>query len=187
MNPRRTLVYPVLACLFAALICVGAFIAIPLPGIPLPIVLQNMFVMLAAVILGPVWGTAAVAVYLALGMIGLPVFSGGTGGLARFWGPSGGFLIGYLPACLAMGSISRLGKYTWWKVLVAILVGSLIHYSIGVPILSVVVKVDVAKAFALGCLPFLIGDAVKIAIAVPVAMSVKRWLDESLGERSAHG
>lgn len=187
MNRGRNLVHPVLACLFAALICVGAFIAVPLPGIPLPIVLQNMFVMLAAVILGPVWGTAAVAVYLVLGMIGLPVFSGGTGGLARFWGPSGGFLIGYLPACLAMGSISRLGAYSWWKVLVAILVGSVIHYSIGVPVLSVVVKVDLGRAFALGCLPFLLGDAIKIAIAVPVAMAIKGWLDESLGTTAANG
>jgi len=187
MNQRSKLVYPVLACLFAAFICVGAFIAFPLPGIPLPIVLQNMFVMLAAVILGPVWGTAAVAVYLALGMIGLPVFSGGTGGLARFWGPSGGFLLGYLPACLAMGFISRLGKYSWWKVLIALLAGSVIHYSVGVPVLAAVVKVGLGKALVLGCLPFLPGDALKIAVALPIALAVKPWLDERLGEQSAHG
>jgi biotin transport system substrate-specific component len=187
MNTRGKIVYPVLSCLFAALICVGAYIAIPLPGIPVPIVLQNLFVMLAAVILGPVWGLATVALYLFLGIIGLPVFSAGTGGLARLWGPTGGFLIGYIPACLAMGSISRIGKFAWWKILIAILAGTAIHYSIGIPVLAVAVKVSFAKAIAIGFLPFIAGDAIKIAVALPVALAIKPWLDERLGKETPHG
>ncbi len=84
--PLRPLVY---TALFVALISVGAFIAIPIG--PVPIVLQNMFVLLAGLLLGPAWGTACVAVYLLVGLAGLPVFAGGTSSIwdicRLFWPP----------------------------------------------------------------------------------------------------
>ncbi len=94
-----------MACLFAALISIGAYIAIPIPGTPVPIVLQNMFIILAGFILGPWWGLAAVIFYLMLGAAGLPVFSGGTGGLVKFAGPTGGYLLGYIPAIIVFGLV----------------------------------------------------------------------------------
>lgn len=86
------------AALFVALITAGALVAIPLPGTPVPIVLQNAFVVLTGLVLAPAWAALTVGVYLLLGAIGLPVFAGATGGLAHFAGPTGGFLVGYLPA-----------------------------------------------------------------------------------------
>ncbi len=103
----------IMACLFAALISVGAYAAFPIPGTPVPIVLQNMFIMLAGFISGPWWGLVSVVFYLILGSVGLPVFSGGTGGFAKLAGPTGGYLVGYIPAVIVFGLISKLGKGKW--------------------------------------------------------------------------
>lgn len=170
MNMKTRLGMPVLACLFAALISVGAYIAIPLPGTPVPIVLQNLFIMLSALLLGPAWGLAATAIYLCLGALGLPVFAGGTGGAARFLGPTGGFLVGYLPAVLVMGLISGLGaKRRWWRDALALLAGTCLIYACGIPWLRFAIKGSWEKALSAGLIPFLPGDAIKMALALPLA------------------
>ena len=104
----RKLRMTVYASLFAALVAVGAFISIPIG--PVPIVLQNFFVLLAALLLGPRWGVAAVGVYLLSGICGLPVFAGGTAGIGRILGPTGGYLMGYLPAVTLTAWISANAK-----------------------------------------------------------------------------
>ena len=91
-------IMPIFVPLFAALITISGFIAFPLPGTPVPIVLQNMMPILASGLLGGLYGTASTALFLIAGLLGLPVFSGGRGGLAHLLGPTGGFLIGYLAA-----------------------------------------------------------------------------------------
>lgn len=170
MKEKRTMGGPILACLFAALISVGAYIAIPIPGTPVPIVLQNFFIMLAGLLLGPALGTAATLIYLALGAIGLPVFAGGTGGIARFLGPTGGYLFGYIAAVFIMGLISRLGrKRRWWRDAAALAAGCAVVYAIGVSWLKTAIGSSWEKAIAGGLLPFLIGDTVKAALAVLLA------------------
>ncbi|MFH2130143.1 MAG: biotin transporter BioY, partial [bacterium] len=91
----------VYAALFAALISAGAFMAIPIG--PVPIVLQNMFVLLAGVLLGWKWGAASVLIYLLAGAVGFPVFSAGRGGVAHLLGPTGGYLLSYIPAVIVAG------------------------------------------------------------------------------------
>lgn len=165
--------------LFAASIAVGAFIAIPVG--PVPIVLQNMFVLLAGLLLGPKWGLASVAVYLLAGAVGLPVFAGGTGGLGRILGPTGGYLISYLPAVLVVGLISgkpglkssNLSKKRMIFDLTAMVCGSVIIYAGGVPWLKFVTAMTWGKALSLGMLPFLIGDALKILAAIPIAKALR--------------
>ena len=170
MKPRQALGGPVFACLFAALISVGSYIAVPLPGTAVPIVLQNLFIMLAGLLLGPGWGLVATLVYLALGALGLPVFSGGTGGFARFLGPTGGYLVGYIPAVLVMGFVSRIGaKRRWWRDLLALLLGCALVYAAGLPWLKAVIKGSWEKAFAGGLFPFIPGDAIKMVLAVLLA------------------
>ncbi len=105
MNDTEKLRMTVYASLLAALMAVGAYIAVPIG--PVPIVLQNLFILLAGLLLGSKWGLASVAVYLLAGALGLPVFSGGTGGIARFAGPTGGYLLAYLPAVYLIGFISE--------------------------------------------------------------------------------
>jgi len=159
------------AALFAALTAVGAYLFIPIG--PVPIVLQNMFVFLAGLLLGSRWGLASVAVYLLAGICGLPVFAGGTGGVGRFLGPTGGFLLGYLPAVFLIGSIAerRPGRMPWD--VAAMLFGSAVLYACGVVGLMIVTGMTFAKAAAVGMLPFLPGDALKIAAAALIARAVR--------------
>jgi len=155
----------IMACLFAALISIGAYVAIPIPGTPVPIVLQNMFIILAGFILGPWWGLASVVFYLILGAAGMPVFSGGTGGLVKFAGPTGGYLLGYIPAIVIFGLISRLGKNTWYFNIIAGIVGMTAVYLFGVVWLKSILGIDWTKALVTGLVPFIPGDVAKIIIA----------------------
>ena len=161
----------VYASLFAALVAAGAFIAIPIG--PVPIVLQNFFVLLAALLLGPRWGTAAVAVYLLSGICGLPVFAGGTAGIGRILGPTGGYLLGYLPAVMVTAWISEKGGRRIWMDVAAMICGSLVVYGCGVSWLKWVTGMPFSKALAVGMAPFLIGDALKIAAAIPVIKALR--------------
>lgn len=159
------------ASLMAALTAVGAYLAIPIG--PVPIVLQNLFVLLTGLLLGPRWGLAAVSVYLLAGAAGLPVFAGGTGGVGRLAGPTGGYLLGYLPAVAAVGWISAKGRATAAGDVAALCAGALVVYAVGVPWLAWITGMPAGKAVAVGMLPFLPGDALKVAAAVPIARSLR--------------
>jgi len=161
----------VYASLFAALIAVGAFISVPVG--PVPIVLQNFFVLLAGLTLGPRWGLLSVAAYLVTGAVGLPVFAQGTGGIGRLLGPTGGYLLGYLPAVATVGAISHIRKKRWYLDLGGAICGSLIVYACGVPWLKMVAGMTWEAAAGAGMLPFLVGDAVKIAAAVWVVRVIR--------------
>ncbi len=178
MTDSRQLHRTVYAALFAALIAIGAFVAIPIG--PVPIVLQNMFVLLAGVLLGARWGTASVGIYLVAGICGLPVFAGGTGGIGRIIGPTGGYLIGYLPAVWLAGWISEKGRHRLAGNLMAMVLASAVVYALGVPWLKWVTGLSWAKAAAAGMLPFLPGDALKIVAAVPVVRAIKPIIDDRL-------
>ena len=171
MNPSNPLRFTVYASHFAALTAAGAFMAIPIG--PVPIVLQNFFVFLTGLLLGTRWGFASVSVYLMAGALGLPVFAGGTGGIGRFVGPTGGYLIGYLPAVGIIGWISGRGKHRPFFDLLGMICGALTIYLFGVPWLKALTGMSWAKALSVGMIPFLVGDALKIAAAVPVAKALR--------------
>ena len=170
-NPADTLRMTVNASLSAALIAAGAYMAIPIG--PVPIVLQNFFVMLTALLLGIRWGMGAIAVYLLAGVCGLPVFAGGMGGIGRLAGPTGGYLIGYLPMVLIIGLIVEKTDNRMIYDILAMILGTIILYACGVTWLKIVTGMAWSKAFAVGMYPFLIGDAVKIAVAAPLARSLR--------------
>ncbi len=171
MNNPNQLKMIVYTSLFVAFIAIGAFIIIPIG--PVPIVLQNMFVLLAGIILGPVWGLACVAIYLLIGLVGLPVFSGGGSGIGKLFGPTGGYLLGYLPAIFVTASISKgLGKKMSSDI-IAMLIGSLIVYAAGVPWLKIVTSMTYEKALTVGMYPFLIPDALKIIAAAFIVKAIR--------------
>ena len=155
----------VLSCLFAALMAIGAYVAIPLPGTPVPIVLQNLFIIVAAAVLGPGWGFLSVLLYLIFGLVGMPVFSGGTGGIAKLLGPTGGYLIGYLPASLVIGLIANRGKQRFLVLILAGLAGMAIVYCLGVTWIKLSLGITWGRALASGLIPFLPGDLAKILLA----------------------
>lgn len=171
MNDSNQLKMTVYTSLFVAFIAIGAFIAIPIG--PVPIVLQNMFILLAAIILGPVWGLACVGIYLLIGLAGLPVFSQGGSGIGKLFGPTGGYLLGYLPAVYVTAVISKgLGKKMSSDI-IAMVIGSLIVYAAGVPWLKVVTSMTFGKSIAVGMVPFLPGDAIKIIAAAFIAKALR--------------
>lgn len=167
-TPLRPMVY---ASLFAALTAAGAYLFVPIG--PVPIVLQNLFVFLAGLLLGSRWGLASVAVYLLAGICGLPVFAGGTGGIGRFAGPTGGFLLGYLPVVFLVGWIAERKPARMPRDVAAMALGAVALYTCGVPWLMMVTGMPFEKAVAAGMLPFLAGDALKIAAAALIAKSVR--------------
>ena len=167
-NQLRMIVF---AALLAALMAAGAYIAIPIG--PVPIVMQNMFVFLAALLLGARWGLASVAVYLLAGACGLPVFAGGMGGIGRIVGPTGGYLVGYLPAVFLAGYISEKGAGRIVADVLAMICGTVVLYACGVSWLKILTGMDWLKTLAAGMFPFLIGDAIKIAAAALIAKSLR--------------
>ena len=182
VRPQKTALRITLAALFAALIAGGTFISIPLPFSPVPIVLQNLFIVLAGLVLGPALGGAAAALYLAAGALGFPVFAGAAGGIARFAGPTGGFLVGYLLAALTAGCIAGRPRaaISFPRLLLAAAAGFLVVYIPGVAWLARFFE-NWPKALAAGFFPFIIGDVIKIGIAVTAAGRLRRAAAEKLG------
>ena len=171
IGPSTSLRMTVYASLMAALTAAGAFLAIPIG--PVPIVFQNLFIFLAGLLLGPGWGTASVGVYLLAGILGLPVFAGGVGGIGRFAGPTGGYLLGFLPAVCVIGFISNVSKTNVVRDLLAMVCGSLIIYAFGLSWLKILTGMTLGKTLAVGMYPFLPGDALKMAAAVPIAKALR--------------
>ena len=169
----------VYASLMAALTAAGAYLAIPIG--PVPIVLQNLFIFLSGLLLGPGWGTASVGIYLLAGILGLPVFAGGVGGIGRFAGPTGGYLLGFLPAVCIIGFISDVSKTNVVRDLLAMICGSLIIYACGLSWLKILTGMTLGKALAVGMYPFLPGDALKIAAAVPIAKALRPIINRNQG------
>lgn len=169
----KNLAYPVLSCLFAALMAVGAFIAIPLPMSPVPIVLQTMFMFLAALVLGPWWASLSTLLYLLLGLIGLPVFSGGTGGPASFLGPTGGYLAGYIPCSIIVGLIGEKARDKRLVLFFACLAGMVPVYGLGLLRLKAVLGSGWERTLAAGLLPFIPGDLAKSLLAALLAPKLR--------------
>ncbi|MGM0432243.1 MAG: biotin transporter BioY [Spirochaetota bacterium] len=164
----------VLTSLFAALTAVGAYIAVPIG--PVPITLQTLFITLAGLLGGRKIGLSAAAIYLLAGIAGLPIFSGGTGGFAHLVGPTGGFLIGVLLCAWIAGLFGDLAREAksqrFWQPLLLFagaLAGGASVYLTGVPWLKISLDLSWSQAFAMGVLPFLIGDLLKSVAAAGLA------------------
>ena len=175
----------VYAALMAAFIAIGAYVAVPIG--PVPIVLQNLFVLLTGLLLGSRWGLASVGLYLLAGACGLPVFAGGMGGIGRLFGPTGGYLLSYLPAVFVIGLITeKFGKRAVVDI-VAMICATAIIYACGVTWLKLLTGMDWSKALAVGMVPFLIGDALKIAAAVAIAKTLRPVMHGAgIGQPVAH-
>ncbi|MDW7731520.1 MAG: biotin transporter BioY [Methanolobus sp.] len=155
-----------LASLFAALIAVGAYVKIPIPFSPVPITLQVFFIFLAGAILGARWGTLSVIVYMLLGIIGLPVFSGGSSGLGILLGPTGGYLISFVIAAFLIGTLcEKKGTSNVLLNAMFMLAGLCVIYGLGTSYLAYAASITIENAIKLGVLPFLPADILKIALA----------------------
>lgn len=158
----------VLCSLFAALTAVCAWIAVPLPGISFT--MQTFAVLLTLGTLGGRWGTVSIGLYLLLGMIGLPVFSGFRGGAAALLDPTGGFLWGF-PACgLVYWLLEKLGK------LPAMIGGLLVCYLCGSWWFSVYAGTGLGTAAMACVVPWLVPDGIKLALAYTLSLRIGKHL-----------
>jgi len=159
-----------------------AQIRIPLPFTPVPITGQTFGVLLAGALLGSRYGTAVVLSYVLQGAIGLPVFSGLKGGIATLLGPTGGYILGFIPSAFLVGWLLEMG---WYKslgtIFAAFLIGNAIIYFFGIPWLAFFVGWD--QVLKMGLLPFLPGDLIKLILAISVTRSLSRmnfWRDNKV-------
>lgn len=161
-----------LVALGAALVALLAQVRIPLPFTPVPLTGQTFGVLLVAAALGSKRGAASMALYIALGAFGLPVFAGGAAGLSYMTGATLGYLIGFALAAYVVGAMAERGLERSVRTsILPFLVGTVIIYVCGVAWLTVLLG-SFTKALAAGLLPFLIGDAIKLvaaALALPAA------------------
>ncbi|HLF01942.1 MAG TPA: biotin transporter BioY [Anaerolineales bacterium] len=163
--------------LFVALV---AQVSIPLPFTPVPITGQTFAVLIVGAALGAKRGAASLALYIAEGAIGLPVFSGGAGGMTRLFGPTGGYLVGFVVAAFVVGLLAERGLDRHWRTsLIPFVVGSLAIYLCGVAQLAFFT--GASAALEKGLYPFLIGDAIKLvlaAVALPSAWAFVKGIDK---------
>lgn len=175
MNKVKSITF---VALFTALIAVCGFISIPVPGTPIPIVLQNMMVVLVGLLLGPLMGTCSTLLFLLLGAVGLPIFSGGGGGIARFLGPTGGFLYGYLLATLVSGLIARKPKIDkktpLWILIIASFLGYVVMYIPGVIHFMLTMNATFSKTLTLCVIPYIPLDLVKMVLCIAIAATLRQ-------------
>ena len=164
----RKLVY---TALLAVLTAVGAFLRIPL-GVS-SITLQFLFTAMAGVLLGPGCGALSQGVYVALGLIGLPIFTAG-GGFGYVFNPTFGFLLGLIPAAWVIGKLAEKNR-TPLRLALACVAGFAVLYAIGLPYIALIVNVykggavSAAKLATAYMLPYLPGDCLKIVVSVILA------------------
>lgn len=164
----------VLIALMTAITCILAPLSIPLPISPVPITLTNLVLYFSIYLLGWKNATISYVIYLLLGIVGLPVFSGFSGGLGKVAGPTGGYLVGFLFITVLSGIIVEKFEQNRLMCVVGIVIGLAICYILGTLWLAVQMDMTFVAALSIGVLPYLLGDAVKIIVAVLVAPSIKK-------------
>jgi len=170
--PLTSLRVQVHASLLAALAAVAAYLYVPLG--PVPVVLTTLVVLLAGLLLGPRPAALAMVLYLLAGAMGFPVFAGGRGGLAFLLGPTGGYLLGFVPAAAFAGWLARAGKGRIASDVAAAAAGTLVVYAVGIPWLKLSTGMTWPSSLAVGLLPFLAGDVLKAGLAVVLARRLRR-------------
>lgn len=167
----------ILAALFAALTAVGAFIKIPLGTVP--ITLQLLFTVLAGIMLGSKLGALSQLIYMIIGLLGVPVFAGGTGGITTVISPSFGYVIGFVAGAYVIGKIVEMqARSSLINLIIASITGTAVIYLIGVPYLYFVMNnitgkaMTFANAVKFGVLVFIPGDLLKCTIAAVLGTKV---------------
>lgn len=176
---KQKLKMMIFAALFAALTAAIAPVKIPLGFTPVPITLQTIAVLLSGAMIGPYYGALAMILYVLVGILGLPVFAGGTSGIHAMYGPTGGYLISYFIAAFVIGKyLERKKKPKYSDYAIAMVFGTVIIYALGAAQGKIVTGLPWNAILVGWVLPFLIGDAVKLLLAAWIAnnVDVKKYM-----------
>lgn len=172
---RSTKTYTItVTALMAAVISVLAPLSIPIG--PVPISLTNFAIYISLYVLDWKKGTVSYLIYLLLGLVGLPVFSGFTGGIGKLAGPTGGYIIGFIPMAIIAGIlIDKFDKR--WIHLLGMIIGTAICYAFGTAWFCLSTGTEAAAALSICVFPFIPGDLIKMLIAVIFAPKIREKLD----------
>ena len=166
-----------ITALMAALICIVSPFTIPIG--PVPIGFANMVIFLAVILLGWKRGTLSVLIFELIGFVGVPVFSGFTGGAGKLLGPTGGYIVGYVIMAVIAGIIieKAKGKKLLW--LLAMVIGTVVLYAFGTVWFAYQAGITVWAALTMAVIPFIPGDIIKIIIALFFGGMLKDRLDKA--------
>lgn len=167
--------YMALCGLFAALTAICSWISIPLGFTPVPVNLATLAVFLAGGLLGPKFGPVSLAVYTMAGAVGIPVFSGFRGGFSVLAGPTGGFIVGYIAAAFIVGFLCCRGGSIVRTVL-ALIAALTACYALGTLWFILSTGTNVSTALVSCVIPFLPGDAIKIAAGTILLRRLKHYI-----------
>ncbi|MDR1731527.1 MAG: biotin transporter BioY [Synergistaceae bacterium] len=159
-----------LTAFFAVLTSIGAMLSVPLPFMPVPITVQSFIVLMSGLLLGPKYGPLSQMLYVVMGLIGLPVFAGGTGGPQTVFSPSFGFLIGFIVASWIGGLLASKAQ-TFLQYALVSLAATVGLYAVGLPGFYLIMRfaagkeLDFVRVVQLAFLPFLVPDLIKIVVS----------------------
>ncbi len=162
-----------LTAMLAALLCIAGPVTLPIG--PIPLSLTTAVLSLTGLLLGAGRACLCCGLYLIIGLLGVPVFSGFTGGVGQLLGPTGGFLLGYLPMTALCGLICSRTERRMWQAL-AFLLGTAVIYLLGTAWYCFQAGASLANGLAVCVLPFLPGDALKTAAVLIGGNAVKSRL-----------
>lgn len=168
--PSLALPYQVLLVVSGSLlVALAARVSLPLPFTPVPLTLQNFAVLLVGLLLGRRAGFAALALYLAEGAAGLPVFSLGAGGIAQLLGPTGGYLMAYPVVAYLAGWLAERDRTSFVRSAVAATAAEVVLFAAGVSWLMVLFHVPLSRAAQFGLYPFFFAEVMKVLLAAGIA------------------
>lgn len=165
----------VTCALFTALMCICGPLSIPIG--PVPVSLTNLVLYFAIMILDTKKTFISYIVYLLIGIIGLPVFSGFQGGIGKIAGPTGGYLVGFLLMIIVGGIIMEKTKANIVFTIIGMILGTVVCYAFGTGWFVYLMKTTVSAALSLCVWPFIPFDLVKIVVAVIVGKNIRKRLD----------
>ena len=157
--------------LMAAVMCIAGPLAVPIG--PVPITLTNLVIYIAVGVLGTAQGTISYCLYLLLGMVGLPVFSGYAGGLGKLAGPTGGYLIGFIAMALIGGIVMEVSHRKLIPTLIGWFIGTAVDYLFGTLWFMFVTKMNLSASLMMCVVLFIPGDLIKIVLAYCLSKKIK--------------
>lgn len=183
MNESKTAAKPIfqtrqlaLTGLLTAVICILAPLSLNIPISPVPVSLGFLAIYFVISVAGMKLGTLSVAIYILLGLAGLPVFTGFTGGPGKLFGPTGGYIVGYIFMALLSGFFIDKWKNKLLMSVLGMVLGSVVCYLFGTVWLACQASLTFPEALAAGVLPYIPFDVLKMVIAMTVGAQLRRRL-----------
>ncbi|MGL5085381.1 MAG: biotin transporter BioY [Clostridium sp.] len=158
----------------AALMAIFSQLSIPLPFTTVPVTMQTFGLIIISIVLGRKLGTLSIIIWVLIGVIGIPVFAGFSGGIGVLLGPTGGYIIGFILMSFIIGLFSNTTKK--WLLFLGVTLGQAVQFFFGVIQLKIVLGLTTQGALAAGLYPFILKDIIIITVSVFIGITVKKAL-----------